>query len=581
MLRIIFIIMLICLTNWQSTLAAESADNVGDFLRSLEQGGQGPIEGNEEVPQSLPGEEIHPEDMQKAFPTPLKQDAPRMDFIPNAAPLFPVIPLQESTQNNTAPSIQSPKEVPSPKLSTSKQNTAPNSIKIEPIKEAETLAVNKVKSQIDLKNPSLELMIGQMIMAGFTGGDLEKEAAILKLIAAGKVGGVFLVASPQNGSAANSKEAPSAKQENIYNPSQLRVLTATLQGAVANKDLPLFIAVEQEGGMVQSLRPDLGFAGLQAAAKLGQGSLEQTEIAARSAGLEMAGLGINFALGPAGDVNINPLSEDIGKKFRSFGPNPQSVAAHALAFGRGLYAAKVVPCLRNFPGTGSRMGGFSADMSKGSSQNLLYNVPDIGASWNNRELVPYAEAAKGGWQGAMQPAFVYHRGLDALSPVPLSRALLSGILRARLGFDGIVLSQDVRAMQPTYSLDNAVVQSVLAGVDIILVTEPAHLRAESALPQSLDDIPLESMLGGGKDLAKQLLQQSLGKAMPGMGFGMGLEQKIQTGHADEAAKVYNILLNAVKSGRIPMESIRNSWRRILKTKQEFLQNKVNDNNIKK
>ncbi len=564
--------------------SAQAPENVGEFFMGLDGQTQKNLSSQsssldaEGSVQSLPGVEVSPESMQKAFPNDLKQDAPRMDFIPDAAPLFPTLPLynNEVQKNNAAPSISNPQTLPSLQLTKPSQDNTNNAsgknlIKINPEDVQKKDGVEEKANENVFENPSLELMVGQMIMAGFTGGELEKGSAILSLISEGKVGGVFLVASPRN----NEKNNDIAKQENIYAPSQVRTLTATLQGAVEIEELPLFVAIEQEGGLVQTLREDLGFAGLAAAAKLGQGSVEQTEIAARGAGLEMAGLGINFALAPAGDVNLNPLSEEIGKRFRSFGPNSENVAAHVLAFGRGLVAAKVVPCLRNFPGMGSRMGGFSTQAMDNKEQNILYTIPDIGVSWQSRELVPYAKAAQSGWRGAIQPALVYHRAFDALHPVTLSRTLVQGILRGRLGYDGIVLSQDLRTLQPMYSLDDAVVQAVLAGADMILVTEPAHLKnAHGSLEgltgiEGLGGLPMESMLGGNA-LTKELLKQSLGNAMPDMGFGGTLEQKVQTGHADEAAKVYEILLNAVRSGRVPMENIRASWRRIVKVKQEFL-----------
>ncbi len=603
---IIFIFLSALSFNFINAHAAESPENVGDFFRSLEQGNTAnpnpaPLDAGESV-QSLPGVEIKPEQMQEAFPTPLQQDSPHMDFIPNAAPLFPALDMHESGQQKasprgqgtiqngvqqqqnqpkgTAPYVPAPKAVPNMPLSkpSSEQASSPNNnnINITAPEQEHSPLINSTSQEQNIQdntatssldNPSLEMMVGQMIMAGFSGGELEKEATILNLVRAGKVGGVFLVPTPKssNANAPSQNQAPSAKQENIYSPNQLRVLTAVLQGSVPQGGLPLFIATEQEGGKVQSLRTDLGFSGLKAAASLGQGTVESTEIAARSAGLEMAGLGINFVLAPAGDINVNPLSEDIGKRFRSFGPNPQGVAGHVIAFGKGLAAAKVLPCLRNFPGTGSRMGGFAASPNVGNTKNILYDIPDIGASWQSRELIPYTKAIENGWQGAIQPALVYHRALDALHPASLSRTLVHGILRGRMGFDGIVLSQDMRSLQPQYSLEAGIVQSILAGVDIILISEPAHLHAA---PQNA--LPFEELLNGSDDLTKQLLKQGLGKAMPGMGFDAMLTQKIQTGHADEATKVYDILLNAVRNGRIPMDNIRASWKRILKAKKTFL-----------
>ncbi len=595
--HICIIFFLLFIIGAHNSHASQSPENVGDFFKSIEQGGTNNTPDAGEGVQSLPGVEITPEQMQDAFPTPLSQDSQHMDFIPNAAPLFPALPMQEAGTNSQqnhikSPQVLAPPPVPSPQLSKPNQAT-PNDAKTQvktiipenTAKPSQTFSFDTQpqkdviqdiqQAKISLQNPSLEMMVGQMILAGFNGGELEKEAEILKLINQGKVGGIFLISSPKPADQsqvkleqASSQEAYSVKQENIYSPSQVRVLTATLQSAVPKGGLPLFIATEQEGGTVQSLRTDLGFSGLKAAASLGQGNIEATEIAARSAGLEMAGLGINFTLGPAGDVNLNPLSEDIGKRFRSFGPNPQLVAEHVLAFGKGLEAANVLPCLRNFPGTGSRMGGFLTQSSIGDTQNILYEIPDISASWQSRELIPYTKAIESGWKGAIQPALAYHRSLDALHPAPLSRTLLHGILRGRMGFDGIIISQDMRALQPRYSLEASVIQAIIAGVDIILITEPAHLQSQ---PQNiLEQLPLEELLGQGNDLTKQLLKQGLGKAMPGMGFGANLEQKIQTGYANEAAKVYEIIINAVRSGRIPMENIRASWQRILKAKRTFL-----------
>ncbi len=477
--------------------------------------------------------------------------------------------------------------------------------------------------------PSLEIMLGQMIMGGFTGTDLENDAPILTLIKQGKVGGVFLEALPlqaqastsfgsmgqgvqplaliQGGQGAHGSQTaqagflsqtqaqglkvPLGPQGNIASPTQLRQLTATLQRAVPTNALPLWVAVEHEGGSVQSLRKDLGFEGLAAAAVLGQGTVENTEIAARRAGIEMASMGINFVLGPAGDVNVNALSENIGKRFRSFGPNPAQVTAHVLAFSRGLLATKVLPCLRNFPGTGSVVQGFA--MSASTTPNFLQTIPDLAASWQQAESTPYVKSIAQNFGGAMQPALVYHRGYDALYPVPLSQVVLQGILRGHLGFKGIILSPDLRALQPFYSLHDSILLAITAGVDILFISEPAAtvaqqdtgmglnalnilgqgLSAQQGTPQSpmqaMEKIMQDAKDGKNVDqaaLSKALLQNSLGKVLPGA-FQAQVKANPLKGRATQAELVYSALLQLVKNGRISEARIRQSWERIQSAKR--------------
>ncbi len=584
---------------------------------------------------ALPGIEVTPEQMQKYFPAPLGGDAKSMPFTPNVAPVIPVLPMQPSQKTTSTPPTPS-KRTPSipttadtlpdflrqgqsPPLAPPKPNPT-GQLPLTPPSSGTAgapLPTKQSSQQGESDQPSLESMVGQMIMAGFTGTDLENDAPILKLIREGKVGGVFLEALPpekKENAPLQSDHAPLAmveggkqglspkettpikvplqKQGNIASPTQLRMLVATLQRAVPENAFPLWIAVEQEGGTVQSLRKDLGFEGLAAAAHLGQGSVENTEIAARRAGIEMASLGINFVLGPAGDVNINPLSEDIGKRFRSFGPSPAQVAAHVAAFSKGLSATKVLPCIRNFPGTGSVVRGFNTPApTANQGTNFMHSILDMSASWNERELSPYAKNVK--IFGAVQPAFIYLRRFDSLHPAPLSRRILGELLREQLGFNGIVLSQDLRILEPFFSLENSILEAVLAGTDILLITEPAaNVQAASSMPGlgdlgALNALGSLSTLADGKvineiigtqsantsgnsaeNITKNLLRQSLGKVLPGA-FQANVQAKPTAGIATQATLVYTILLKLVQSGRISESRIRQSWQRIHTAKKNL------------
>ncbi len=585
---------------------------------------------------TLPGTEITPEQMQKYFPAPLKGTAKGMEGGAGIAPHVPVLPVKPLAspphdgvvlpivpkQSTTVPSFL--RVAPS----------APQTPALTPARSGEVVPRAPIQTNtsptlplVAQKNgfPPLEMMLGQMVMAGFTGTDMENDAPVLALIKQGKLGGVFLEAlppkSPQKeqmmqaplplmaggqgkqgmgagllsaSTQAQGSKIPLGVQGNIASPTQLRQLIATLQHAVPEGSSALWVAVEQEGGTVQSLRRDLGFEGLAAAASLGQGTVENTEIAARRAGIEMASLGINFVLGPAGDVNVNPLSESIGKRFRSFGPSPSQVTAHVQAFTKGLFAAKVLPCIRNFPGTGSVMQGFAS--SGNTTPNFLQTIPDLAASWQYGELSPYAQSSLQNYGAAIQPALIYHRGYDALYPVPLSQKVLHHVLRGQLGFRGIILSPDLRALQPFYSLQESILLAITAGVDILLVSEPAatmplqdsflglgNLGALDILGQGLGDESksdnmqeLAEVLQNAKDgqqvdqtaLSKALLQNSLGKFLPGA-FQATVQSKSQQGIATQAELVYATLLQLVKQGRISEERVRQSWVRIRDAKHSL------------
>ncbi len=610
---------------------------------------------------SLPGTEISPQEMQKRFPAPLGGSAPALPFLPDAAPLMPALPLnkadsenkQEESTKHSVPSVKIPTPpVLSPSATPSGQSVEQRQAQKNLLQEhfsralgtgtaptgsSEENPLGKALISIAPKPtgfPTLEVMLGQMVMAGFTGTELETQSPIVLLIKAGKVGGIFLeprahkvsnaqtqplLAMAQSGLSAQvsaEKLAQVGLAGNIVSPSQTRQLIALLQSYVPQNVPPLWIAVEQEGGTVQALRKDLGFEGLASAAHLGQGSVENTEIAARRAGLEMGGLGINFAFGPAGDVNVNPLSESIGARFRSFNMDAQRVATHVMAFGRGLLAANVLPCLRNFPGTGSYVRGFALPVSGASGvNNILESIPDISGTWQQRELTPYKESVSQNLglvqkQGqnrplwGIQPALVYHRVLDALRPVPLSPAALTGILRTKWAFQGLIVSQDLGALQPFFSLEDSILYSVQSGADILLVTQPPTLVNPAQSPLAglgglsslaglvggdgvdmeqlaglLDNGTLNSMKQGeaGLDesaLIEMFLNNGAGKMLPGglgslPGFGAQVKAKPLTGIASQAEMVFAALLKLVQTGRISEARVRASWLRIMEAKRQL------------
>ena len=332
---------------------------------------------------------------------------------------------------------------------------------------------------------SLEAVAGSMIMTGFRGQTLDDNAPILEALRTCQVGHVILF----------DKDATTGTARNIGSPEQVRALTARLREAAPG---PLFIAVDQEGGMVRRLKPDRGFMDMPAAKTLGRGKPENTSILARRMGLKLAGLGINVDFAPVVDLD-NPNSPIIGKLSRSFSADPATVSKHALAFGQALQDEGVIPVLKHFPGHGSS----ASDSHRG--------LADISAAWSSQaDLRPYVDAIRAGWKGMIMVGHLSHKRLDPVHPASLSKTIIHDLLRTTLHWEGVVISDDLqmRAITSRYSLENTILLAVNAGVDILL-------------------------------------------------FGNNVSWD-----PDLPAKVHATLVRLVKDGKIPRERLIESWRRI-------------------
>ena len=342
--------------------------------------------------------------------------------------------------------------------------------------------------------PSVEEMAGQMLLVGFKGQEPEECGAILKDIQARHLGGVILF----------KRDARNAGlPRNIRDAEQVKRLTAALRGASAGH--PLFVAVDQEGGKVARFQPGDGFPAFPSAEELGRGTPDATRRTAFGMGRMLRELGVNLNFAPVLDVNVYPASPAIGRIGRSFSADPQAVAAHGAAFADGLNDAGIIAVFKHFPGHGSAR----ADSHKG--------VTDISATWGGRELSPYRSALGRPGRRMVMTGHLFHAGLDPSFPATLSPSVISGLLRGRLGYDGVVVTDDLQmdAVAAEYTLEEVVIRAIGAGADILL-------------------------------------------------FGNNLEY-------DPAivAKVQAIIVRAVENGTISRARLEASWRRIMKLKRQM------------
>ena len=291
--------------------------------------------------------------------------------------------------------------------------------------------------------PSVEQMAGSMIMAGFRG--TEAPDSVVRAVADGHLGGIILFDRGQK----------KGETYNIESPAQLKKLIAGLKSAAPR---PLLVAVDQEGGKVCRLKTERGFSALPSAAEMGRMDVGTVRDLGFSTGRELAELGINVNLAPVAGIRRSEQSPGLGDAGRLFGSDPEQVTQRALAFSEGLYRAGVLPALKHFPGLGS------------ASSDSHLDLPDVTSRWSRTELLPYEEAFRKGWPGMVLVAHVYHRGLDSRLPSSLSPAVVGNMLRGGLGWDGVVISDDLQmgAVARGRSLEERVRLAILAGNDILL-----------------------------------------------------------------------------------------------------------------
>lgn len=297
-------------------------------------------------------------------------------------------------------------------------------------------------SQEALAQPdSLDIKIGQMILFGFNGTVAHPNSPIYKAIESGKLGGILLFS--RNIPAKNTRKS-------------LIQLTRAFQEAAP---LPLFISIDQEGGRVSRLPVSAQYPSTPSARNLGlqNDSLLTYKYAARTgSNLRQAGLNLNFA--PVADIHqaSNPV---IGKLNRAYSANTSRIRSHVKAVINGHLSECIIPVVKHFPGHGSSR----TDSHKG--------ITDISKTWKEAELNPYRQLIADSLLPAIMTGHVINTQLDVNGlPATLSSEIITGLLREKMGFNGVVFSDDLlmHAISKNFTLDNTILLAINAGVDVLL-----------------------------------------------------------------------------------------------------------------
>ncbi len=294
--------------------------------------------------------------------------------------------------------------------------------------------------------PTLKQKIGQMIMVGFRDTVITDTSQITLDIKNQNIGGVVLY----------EYDTPSkSRPRNISSKPQLQKLNTDLQKFSAT---PLFIGIDEEGGLVSRFKPKYGFEKTVTAQYLGEiNNPDSTRFYAKKIANNCKQMGINMNFGPVVDINTNPYCPVIGKLGRSFSANSDSVVFHSSIYIKEHEKLGIISSLKHFPGHGSAQN----DSHKGFT--------DVSESWTKEELQPYAQLLNKKVTPVVMTAHTFNENIDSVYPATLSLTTIN-MLRKDLNYNGLILSDDMMmlAIANHFGFEQAIKLAINAGVDILI-----------------------------------------------------------------------------------------------------------------
>lgn len=292
----------------------------------------------------------------------------------------------------------------------------------------------------------LQKMIGRMLLVGFADEAIDKNSEIVRQIKAYDLGGVILF---------DRFYEERTKIKNIRSPQQLQLLTSKLKSF---SQKPILISIDQEGGKVARLKPSYGFGETPSAKEISNLHVDRAKEIYDAQARMLSESGINCDFAPVVDLALNEENRVIYGLERSYGSDSAEVVKYAKIFMESLRNEKVVSVLKHFPGHGSSLG----DSHKG--------FVDISNTWSQKELEPYRELIKSGGVSMIMTAHVFNSSLDETYPATLSYNVNTKLLREKLGFRGVVISDDLqmKAISTHYTLEQSVTLAINSGVDMLL-----------------------------------------------------------------------------------------------------------------
>lgn len=290
---------------------------------------------------------------------------------------------------------------------------------------------------------NLKHLLYKMLVIGFDGQEITKNDTLKAQIKNG-LGGVILF---------DRCIDDKTKEKNIHSPQQLKNLTSSLQDISYE---PLMICIDQEGGKVARLKEQKGFSETKSAKQIAGMSLDEAKEEYEGLASQLSELGINCNFAPLVDLGINKDSKIIFGLDRAYGDDPDTVARYAEIFMDALNKHQIISVLKHFPGHGSAQG----DSHEG--------FVDISKTWDEIELSPYKTLLHK--TNMIMSAHVFNAKLDDKYPATLSYATNTKLLREGLGYDGVLITDDLQmaAINEHYAKEKAIELAINSGADMMM-----------------------------------------------------------------------------------------------------------------
>ncbi|AHJ14291.1 glycoside hydrolase family 3 N-terminal domain-containing protein [Sulfurospirillum multivorans] len=332
----------------------------------------------------------------------------------------------------------------------------------------------------------LKKMIGRMLVIGFDDATIDAQSAIVQELQTYELGGVILFDRFY-------KERERIK--NISSPAQLQELTKQLKH-YAQK--PLLISIDQEGGKVARLKKRDGFSEFPSAFSFSKSSFEHAKERYTQMAQMLKEYGINCDFGPVVDLAINAENRVIVGLERSYGKESEAVTQYAQIFSDALKSKGVISVLKHFPGHGSSLGD--------SHQGFV----DVTQTWSEKELEPYQNLINTNTVSMIMSAHVYNAKLDDTYPATLSYAINSTLLRGKMHYHGVLISDDLQmeAIANYYTLKETVTLAINSGIDMLLFGNQLSKTQTNAIVETIfsqiksGKIPLARILEANERIAR-------------------------------------------------------------------------------
>lgn len=322
---------------------------------------------------------------------------------------------------------------------------------------------------------ALRSKIGQMLVMGFDGTELSEQSPIVQWLSTDGLGGVLLF---------DKHLDTGLYGKNLVSQEQIKQLIGQLN--YYSKSQSLLIALDYEGGAVDRLTRIPGCMTTKPAVELASLSEQDFVDHVNQMALTLCSLGFNLNFAPVVDLNLNEQQGIIGALNRSFSADPERVAQLAIRFVTLFNQQGIICCYKHFPGHGSALG----DTHQG--------FVDVTETFQQKELVPYQLLNNSNHGLSMvMTAHVINRHLDdSALPATLSEKILTGLLRDKIGYNGIVISDDLQmnAIANHYSMEETLRLTINAGADILIIGNQLGYHTATEIIDCIEQLVLTNKI---------------------------------------------------------------------------------------